>query len=502
MSIIAGICFLLIIGLTLGITIWAGRKATSRSELYAAGGQISAFENGLAITGDFVSSAAIFGSVALFYMAGVGMVTFFVAPLVGLCLLRIFIAGPLRKLGHYTLGDVLVTKLGGRSICIFSGICTLVLSEMYIVAQLVASGTLFALLLGIPYFASVVAVGALVSIYVGFGGMLATTWVQITKAILLVLGVLLLAVLCLYQAGGIEPLYERAHVAFGPGLGDFTNLKLSFFSQASLGAGLMLGMMGMPHLLIRFFTVPSAATARKSVVVATVLTGLVLCTLLFVVGPATLAFVKDVSAYEVGPGQMVGGTNMAFIHLAHAVGGELLYGIMSAVAFATILAVVAGLGVAIASTAAHDIYHTLVKDRGGDDERTELRVFRLSALAAAVVAVILALILQNENIAFLSALAFGVAASTNFPILLLALYWPKLTAFGAIMGGTCGLVLSVGLLILGPTVWQKILGHSEAIFPSDFSTLVAFPVAFAVAISASLYDRRRTPVSNPLSQEA
>ena len=280
---------------------------------------------------------------------------------------------------------------------------------------------------------------------------------------------------------------------------DFTSLNLSLFSQASLGAGLMLGMMGMPHLLIRFFTVPDAAAARKSVVIATILTALVLCTLLFVVGPATLAFVKGAAAYEVGPGQMVGGTNMAFIHLAHAVGGELLYGIMSAVAFATILAVVAGLGVAIASTAANDIYRTLAEGRGRFTERRELRVFRLSAVAASVVGVILAMVLRNENIAFLSALAFGVAASTNFPLLLLALYWDKLTAFGAIMGGACGLVLSVGLLILGPTVWQKILGNSEPIFPSDFSTLVAAPVCFVVAILASLYAHTRTPISKPLN---
>ena len=490
MNIVTGISFLLIIGLTLWIAIWAGRKSSNRSDLYAAGGRISAHQNGLAITGDFVSSAAIFGSVALFYMAGVGMVVYFVAPLVGLCLLLIFVAGPLRKLGHFTLGDVLVAKLGGKSIRIFSGICTLVLSEMYIVAQLVASGTLFAILLDIPYFVSVIAIGALMSIYVGFGGMLATTWIQITKATMLVLGVLLLAVLCLYQAGGLQSLYERAHSAFGPGLGDFTNLNLSFFSQASLGAALMLGMMGMPHLLIRFFTVPDAVAARKSVVIATILTALVLCTLLFIVGPATLVFVKDAAAYETGPGQLVGGTNMAFIHLAHAVGGEFLYGIMSAVAFATILAVVAGLGVAIASTMANDIYHTIAEGRGGSVEQTELRVFRLSAVTAAVVGVILALVLQNENIAFLAALAFGVAASTNCPLLLLALYWPKLTNLGAVIGGVSGLVLSVGLLILGPTVWQKILGHSEAIFPSDFTTLAAFPVCLIVAISASLFDRR------------
>ncbi len=492
MSLISAICFITLIGVTLWIAVWAGRKGGGRESLYAAGGQISGFQNGLAITGDFVSSAAIFGSVALFYMVGSGMVIFFIAPLVGMCLLLMFVAGPLRKLGYYTMGDVLVARLGGRSVRIFTGICTLVLSEMYIVAQLVASGTLFATLLDIPYFVSVLAVGALVSFYVGFGGMLATTWVQIIKAAILVCGVLLLAVLCLYEAGGLEPLYVRAQQAFDGDIGSFTGMELSLFSQASLGAGLMLGMMGMPHLLIRFFTVPNPATARQSVVVATALTGLVLGTLLFVVGPGTLAFVKDVAAYEVAPGEIRGGTNMVFIHLSHVMGGELLYGVMSAVAFATILAVVAGLGVAIASTAAHDIYSVLSNKQGKAKDGAEVMMFRISALIAAAIGVVLALMLQHENIAFLSALAFGIAASTNFPILLLALYWSRLTVLGAIMGGLSGLVLSVGLLILGPTVWQKILGNPEPIFPSDYSTLVAVPMAFAVAYIVSVLDGYRS----------
>ena len=494
MSFEAVACFLAVVAVTLGVTAWASRRAIDPSTLYTAGGRISAPQNGMAITGDFISAAAIFGSVALFHGTGVGMTIYFIAPLVGLCLLLALMAGPLRALGRYTVGDVLVARLDDDNVRTFAGISTIVLSEMYMVAQLVAGGTLFSVLLDIPFAFSVAGVGILVVVYVCVGGMLATTWVQIIKAGLLIAGVMLMGALSLGAAGGLGALHARAEAAMGGGLDDFTSMGASTFSSLSLGAGLVFGMMGMPHLLVRFLTVPDVAAARRSALFASILVALVLGMLLLLIGPATLAFVKDVPAYESAPGVMRGGTNMAFIHLASAMGGELLFGAITAVAFSTILAVVSGLGVAIASTVSHDIARPLAESRGGTfGEKREVRWFRVSAAVAATVAVLIALALQHENIAFLSALAYGIAASTNFPVLVLALYWPRLTAAGAIAGGCSGLVLSVALLIAGPTVWQKILGNPAPLFPSDYSALVAIPVAFLVAITVSLGRPRTRP---------
>lgn len=487
MSLSVIIPFLVVFGVTIGIALWAGRKSADKAMLYTAGGEISPLQNGLAITGDFVSAGAIFGSVALFYQSGVGMAIYFVAPLVGLCLLLALMAGPLRRLGRFTVGDVLMAKLDSRRLRIFAGLCTLVLSQMYLVAQLVAAGQLFALLLDIPYLVSVVSIGLLVTFYVAYGGMLATTWVQIVKATLLLVGVALMGILSVYQGGGLAGLHARASSAFGGDLGAFASLDMSAFSALSLATGLILGMMGMPHLLIRFLTVADAKAAERSVLLAACLVAMVLGGLLLLVAPAAIAFVKDVPAFESAPGVVRGGANMVFVHLASALGGEILFGIMAAIAFSTILAVVAGLGVAMASTAANDIYRGITRHRdAAAKDRAETRVFRIAAAGAAAIGVGLSIALQDENIAFLSALAFGIAASTNFPILILALYWPRLSATGAIAGGAAGMILSIGLLILGPTVWQKILGNEQALFPSDYSTLVAAPAAFVIAIGVSL----------------
>lgn len=485
------ICFAVVMAITVGIAVWAGRKVSDPEMMYAAGGRISPLQNGLAIMGDFVSAAAIFGSVALFFTAGASMAVYSVAPLVGLCLLLSLMAGPLRRLGRFTIGDVLMAKLPRPYVRMFAGCCTLVLSQMYIVAQLVAAGSLFSILLAIPYSLSVSVIGILVVLYVGYGGMLATTWVQIGKAVLLLSGVVLMGVLAVVKAGSLTALHAKAQAAFGPGMGALDSLTTSSFSTLSLAASLVLGMMGMPHLLIRFLTVPDGRAAERSVLISAALVALVLATILLLIGPATLAFVKGVPAYESAPGEIAGGANMIFIHLSNALGGELLAGIIVAVAFSTILAVVAGLGVAMSSTAAHDIFVPWQEGRGKTpSEKANRLIFRLTAAITAFIGVLLALLLQHENVAFLSALAFGIAASTNFPILLLALYWRGLTGPGAVAGGSAGLILSIGLLIAGPTVWQKILGHAEPLFPSDYSTLIAAPAAFLTAMVVSLLGRR------------
>lgn len=498
MSLSAAICFGIVLIVTLAVTYWANRRTTDEAALYVAGGKISPVQNGLAITGDFVSAGAIFGSVSLFYLSGVSMVTFLVAPLVGLVLLLLFVAGPLRRLGRFTVGDVLVAKLSNERIRMFAGLCTITLSLMYLVAQLVAAGSLFAVLLNIPFNVSVAIIGVLVTIYVAFGGMLATTWLQIIKAVILISAVVFLTALALMEAGGVGGLFDAAQAKFDGDLNNFSNQGLSLFSVMSLSAGLVLGMMGMPHLLARFLTVPDARAAEQSAFVSAFLVALVLGLLLFAIGPATIAFVKDVPAYESEPGMIQGGANVVFLHLASALGGDLLFGLVSAVAFATILAVVAGLGVAMASTSANDLFRPLVSQATGD--RWSRTVFRVSAAVTTFIGVLLALVLQNENIAFLSALAFGIAASTNFPILMLALYWPRLTTAGAIAGGTIGLIISVGLVIVGPTIWQKILGNPAPLFPSDYSTLVGLPVSLVVAALVSLMTQPRASLTQAAAE--
>lgn len=473
--------FLVIVGVTLGITYWAAQRTSSRSGYYTAGGQITAMQNGLAITGDFVSAAAILGSVALYYAAGIDAAIFYISPLVGLCLLLLFVVKPLRECGKYTVGDVFSVKLPGRSIRVYTAISTLVLSELYVIAQLVGAGSLFSIVFDVSYEVAVAVVALLIMIYVAFGGMLATTWVQIVKAVLLVVGVVLLSALAVVQVGGIADLYTHAEQAYGGSLGGFGGSGLSVFSASSLAVAIVLGMMGMPHLLIRFLTVPDPETARRSVVITAILVAGVLGLLLLVVGPATLAFVKGELAYQTASGEIQGGRNMILLHLSTALGGEVLFGVLTAVTFSTILAVVAGLAIAMASSASHDLYVSLSKNPEGVSEHSELRVFRFAAVLTTALAALVSIGLQNENIAYLSAFAFGIAASTNFPILILALYWDRLTMKGALVGGSAGLITALILLVLGPTIWVQLLGNPEAVFPSDYSTLVSTPVAFLFA---------------------
>jgi len=493
--------FLAIVAVTLGITYWASSRSSGRSELYTAGGQISPFQNGLAITGDFVSAAAILGSVALFFAAGIDAAIFYVSPLVGLGLLLLFVVKPLRECGKYTVGDVLSAKLPGRSIRIYMAICTIVLSEFYMVAQLVGAGHLFSIVFGVSFEFAVIVVAVLIMIYVAFGGMLATTWVQIVKATLLILGVVILAALAVIKSGGLDELLGAAEQAYGGSLGEFGGSGLGLFAAASLSVAIVFGMMGMPHLLIRFLTVRNPAAARKSVVITAVLVAFVLGTLLLVVGPATLVYVKGEAAFLTSNGGIEGGRNMILLHLSTALGGEVLFGVITAVTFSTILAVVAGLTIAIASSASYDIYATATGSTESADERFELKVFRGAVILSVAVAAGLSVALQDQNIAYLSAFAFGIAASTNFPILILALYWPRLTKRGALVGGSAGLVSALLLLVVGPTIWVQLLGNDSPLFPSDYSTLISTPVAFVFAYTFSILGKTPgTSATNELTQ--
>ncbi len=481
------ICFLATVVATLAITAWAARRGSDRASMYAASARITGGQNGLAIAGDFMSATTVLGVAGLYFVGGVDTMIYFIAPLAAMCLILLWIAGPLRRLGRYTLGDVLVARLQNRSMRVFSGVSTIAISLIYLIAQLVGAGALIEILFGISFNHAVVIVGALMAIYIVFGGMLAATWVQIVKAVLLIIGVLILSALCVRAGGGFGGLYAKAASLhhLGTDLFHFGGLKLNLFSAVSLGAGLTLGILGLPHLLIRFFTVPDEAAARRSMVVAASIIGLVFILTFAVIGPASVAFVLHNPQFTTPAGGVIGGNNMVAVHAARFAGGEILYGAFAAVAFATILAVVAGLTIAIASATSHDVFHPGHSDVQRN-EASELWLFRAAAIAASVAAVALAIVFQKENVAYLVALAMTVAASTNFPVVILTLYWRRLTTAGALTGGIVGLISSVGLIVVGPGVWVRVLHHAAPIFPAEYPALVSTPLAFLVCWLGSL----------------
>lgn len=495
---IAIICFIATVLATLAITAWAGRRSHARADFYAAGSKITGTQNGLAIAGDFMSATTVLGLGGLYFVSGWDTAIFYLAPLAGLCLMLLLIAGPLRRLGRFTLGDVMTSTLKDERLRVFSGLSTIAVSLMYLVAQMVGAGTLISLLFGLSFEMAVIIVGVLMAIYIAIGGMLAATWVQIIKAVLLMVGVSVLGVLCVVQAGGLGALYERA-AASGEGAAQLFQpggFESSLFSNVSLGLGMVFGMLGLPHLLIRFFTVPDEKQARKSVAVATFVIGGVFAILFLIAGPGGLAFVKGNPDFLGPDGALRGGGNMVTVHLATALGGGLLQGIIAAVAFSTILAVVAGLTIASASAASHDLYRTMRKKESSEKE--ELWVFRGAAIGLAALGIGISILFQRENIAFLNALAFAVAASANFPLLMLVLYWRKrLTVAGALAGGITGMVSSLALIIVSPAVWVRTLGNETALFPADYPTLVTVPLAFAVCIGVSLMTAKAVAAAAP-----
>ena len=354
--------FLATILITLAITVWAARRGQSKAALYTAGGEISGTQNGLAISGDFLSATTLLGTTALFYAKGADTALYYICPLVGFALMLLLIAGPLRRLGRYTIGDVMVTQLGDERMRLFSGVSSIVIALIYLIAQMVGAGTLISVLFGLGFTTAVLTVGGLVTIYVAFGGMLAATWVQIVKAVLLVASVVGMSILVLGQTGGPAALYARVTALHPLGAGVFAagGFQMDLFSSLSFALGQSLGILGLPHLLIRFFTVPDESAARKSVVVAVWIIGGVFALLFAFVGPGAVALVMGEPAFQAPDGKgILGGGNMAVLHLATALGGQPLFGVLSGIAFATILAVVAGLTISAASASSHDLATTL-----------------------------------------------------------------------------------------------------------------------------------------------
>ncbi|EAM9834608.1 cation/acetate symporter ActP [Salmonella enterica] len=472
------IMFLIFVVFTLGITYWASKRVRSRSDYYTAGGNITGFQNGLAIAGDYMSAASFLGISALVFTSGYDGLIYSLGFLVGWPIILFLIAERLRNLGRYTFADVASYRLKQGPIRILSACGSLVVVALYLIAQMVGAGKLIELLFGLNYHIAVVLVGVLMMMYVLFGGMLATTWVQIIKAVLLLFGASFMAFMVMKHVGfSFNNLFTEAMAVHPKGTAIMSpgGLVQDPISALSLGLGLMFGTAGLPHILMRFFTVSDAREARKSVFYATGFMGYFYI-LTFIIGFGAIMLVGANPAYKDAAGALIGGNNMAAVHLANAVGGNLFLGFISAVAFATILAVVAGLTLAGASAVSHDLYANVF--RKGATEREELKVSKITVLVLGVIAIILGVLFENQNIAFMVGLAFAIAASCNFPIILLSMYWSKLTTRGAMLGGWLGLLTAVVLMILGPTIWVQILGHEKAIFPYEYPALFSISVAF------------------------
>ncbi|WP_418185142.1 cation acetate symporter [Aliarcobacter vitoriensis] len=478
--------FLVFIAGTLGITYWAAKKTKSASDFYTAGGGISGFQNGLAIAGDYMSAAAFLGVSGLIYMNGYDGVIYAVSFLVGWPVILFFMAEKLRNLGKFTFADIAAYRLGQKEIRTLAAFGSLSVVILYLIAQMVGAGKLIQILFGMDYEYAVFMVGALMIIYVTFGGMLATTWVQIIKAVLLLSGVSFMAIMVLWHFNfNFEELAVQAVENHTKGEdilkpGGFLSDPIS---AISLGMALMLGTAGLPHVLMRFFTVGNAKEARKSVVYAT---GFVayFWIIISIVGLGAIAFLNSDAgaqyftngvAYLQG-GTLFGGSNMASVHLSHMLGGNAFLGFISAVAFATILAVVSGLTLAGASAISHDIYANVINPNASDEK--VVKISKITVIIVGIVGVTLGIAFESQNIAYMVGLAFGIAASANFPILFLSIYWSKLTTRGAFIGGFMGLITAVTLVILGPNVWVQILGNEKAIFPYAHPALFSVTVAF------------------------
>ncbi len=538
---------------TLYITKWAAAKTKSAADFYTGGGGITGFQNGLAIAGDYMSAASFLGISAAVMASGYDGLIFSIGFLVGWPVITFLMAERLRNLGKFTFADVAGYRFKPGPIRAFAASGTLVVVAFYLIAQMVGAGQLIKLLFGLEYWMAVVIVGALMMVYVLFGGMTATTWVQIIKAVLLLSGVTFMAIMVLAQFGfSPEALFAKgvavktaiavnakaaavagaaasAAAAMTPEAASAASMAMAKaeamnpektglalmgpggfikdpISAISFGMALMFGTAGLPHILMRFFTVPDAKEARKSVFWATTWIGYFYI-LIFIIGFGAITLVLTNPEYaNVAKGVINGGAgtaNMAAVLVAKAVGGNVFYGFISAVAFATILAVVAGLTLSGASAVSHDIYATLIK-KGKADSNAELKVSRITTLCLGVLAVTLGIAFEKQNIAFMVSLAFAIAASANFPVLFMSVLWKDCTTKGAVAGGFLGLFSSVALTVVSPSVWEVTLGNPKgsAWFPYSSPALFSMTIAFVTIWIVSLMDRSAQATSERAAFEA
>ena len=487
--------FGIFVAFTLWITKWAAGKTKTAADFYTAGGGITGFQNGLAIAGDYMSAASFLGISGLVFANGFDGLIFSIGWLVGWPIITFLLAERLRNLGKFTFADVVAFRFSQTPVRIFAATGTLVVVAFYMIAQMVGAGQLIKVLFGLEYTYAVILVGIIMCLYVLFGGMTATTWVQVIKAVMLLSGASFMAGAVLFAFGfSPEALFAKAvevhskHEAImSPGA-----LIKDPISAISIGMALMFGTAGLPHILMRFFTVPNAKEARKSVAWATTWIGYFYI-LTFIIGFGAIVFlIQDPAAYYVD-GDLAkglkGGGNMAAIHLANAVGGDLFLGFISAVAFATILAVVAGLTLAGASAVSHDLYATVIKE-GKADQADEMRVSKITTLALAALAIVLGILFEKQNVAYMVMLAFSIACSANFPVLLMSVMWKDCTTKGAVVGGFVGLIAAAGLTILSPAVYEAVMGNPKgsAPFPYGSPALFSMTAAFATIWLVSKMD--------------
>ncbi len=497
-QVIAIIFFIAIIALTLGITAWASRQNTGTDSHYVAGGQIKGWQNGLAISGDYLSAASFLGIAGAIALGGFSGFYLSIGFLVAYLVVLLLVAEPLRNMGKYTLADMLASRFNTSSVRSVAALSTIAISMFYMIAQLNGSGALIGLLLGFPYWLSVIVIGILMTVYIVIGGMVATTWIQIIKAVLLIAGTVTLSILVLARYGfnpltlfsaveneiGREALFPPAPT---PGI---EGLWLSL-DVISLNIALVLGTAGLPHILIRFLTVPDAKTARSSIVVATWIIGLFyLLTPILGYGAALIVGQDAISEANAAG-------NLAAPQLAEVLGGPIFFAFISAVAFATIVAVVAGLVVAASSAFAHDFYTNVI--RGGEATQEEqFRAARYAAIGISVAAILLALPAESFNVAFLVALAFAVAASANVPVILLTIFWQRFNTTGAVTGMLVGLISAVVLVILSPNV---LTGPNpeppatpiipiDALFPLKSPALISVPLGFLGCYLGTIFGGR------------
>ena len=468
------------IAITLAITWWAARRTSTTDHFYAAGRTVTAGQNGFALAGDYMSAASFLGIAGLVSTSGFDGLIYSTGWLVGWPVVLFLIAEPLRNLGRYTFADVVAARLNPVPVRIAAACGTLATIAFYLIAQMVGAGGLIRLLFGIPYETAVIIVGIAMMAYVLFGGMLATTWVQIVKAFLLLGGAAALALLVLSRFG-FDPraLFAAAAAKYGAGVLSPGKLVSNPLDAISLGLALMFGTAGLPHILMRFYTVPDARAARKSVFIATGLIG-VFYLMTFILGFGAMVLVGPDAIKAVDAGG-----NMAAPMLAELLGGRPFLGFIAAVAFATILAVVAGLALSGAATISHDLWASVVR-RGHPKPGEELRVARVATIVLAAIAIVLGVAFKGQNVAFMVGLAFAIAASANFPALVLSIFWRRTSTVGAASSMAVGAVSTLTLIALSPAVQIDLLHHAEAIFPLKNPALVTIPLAFITGIVVSL----------------
>ena len=489
------VMFAIFVFATLWITKWAASKTKTAADFYTAGGGITGFQNGLAIAGDYMSAASFLGISGLVFANGFDGLIFSIGWLVGWPVITFLMAERLRNLGKFTFADVASYRFAQTPVRTFAAISTLVVVAFYMIAQMVGAGQLIKILFGMDYIYAEILVGTIMMMYVLFGGMTATTWVQIIKACMLLGGATFMALAVLMQFGfSPEALFTKAvevhskkDAIMAPGA-----LIKDPVSAISVGMALMFGTAGLPHILMRFFTVPNAKEARKSVAWATTWIGYFYI-LTFIIGfGAIVNLIADPAAFYVD-GELAkglkGGGNMAAVHLSKAVGGDLFLGFISAVAFATILAVVAGLTLSGASAVSHDLYASVWR-HGNVDSATELRVSKITTVCLGILAVVLGIAFEKENVAYMVMLAFVIACSGNFPVLFMSVLWKNCTTRGVVVGGTVGLLLAVVLTIGSASVWEAVMKNPKgsAWFPYNSAAIFSMSAAFFTIWLVSILD--------------